>query len=200
MEREMERDPEQMGSPGERPESANAEAAGEVVALRAHHLLCAQGFQGLGYSKAFAENFAAVLEGLRRRTQTLVQTVDRPDVLCGPCPHLGIRGQGSAASCPLTDVDPLPFSEGRCQRGGPESESKVRETDHRVLGRLGLSAGAQLSWEELLRRIGSRIGANDLPAICGPCPWISRGHCAMGLSRLHGHSFSSDAHTRGEKG
>lgn len=156
-----------------RPMAISPDGSSEVakmIILRAHHLLCAQGFRGLGYSKAFAENFAAVLEGLRRRPQTLVQVVDRPDVLCGPCPHL---------------------SEERCQRGGLGAESKVQETDRRILERLGLTAGDRLSWEALLHRIGSRLEPADLPAICGPCPWINLGHCTRGLSRLREGTWHS---------
>ena len=135
----------------------------ETIHLRAHHLLCAQGFRGLGYSKAFAENFSAVLEGLRKGPGTLVEAIDRPDVLCAACPHL----EGD-----------------RCRRGAADVESKVKEADQKVLKHLGLSPGAKLCWGEWLRRIGSSIGPTDLPAICGNCPWLAVNYCVIGLARL----------------
>ena len=139
------------------------EAMSEIVILRAHHLLCAPGFRGLGYSKAFAENFSAVLQGLRQRPEAMVDVIDQPDMLCGVCPHL---------------------KESRCQREGPEEETKVKGADQKVLARMGLPAGTRLSWEEWLRRVGSSIGPEDLPTLCGPCPWLTLKHCTMGLARL----------------
>ena len=54
--------------------------------LRAHNLLCIQGFVGKGYSPEFVANMKRIVGGLLGRTEVTV--VEEPDGLCSACPNL----------------------------------------------------------------------------------------------------------------
>ncbi len=125
--------------------------------IRAHNLLCIQGFVGKGYSPEFVANMTRVIEALPGSDVTVV---DSPDALCEACPNL------SGSGCTL--------------HGNGTEESIVRQ-DRDVLGRLGLEAGEALAWNEILVRIRERVAPDDLDDICGKCPWLPLGHCREGL-------------------
>lgn len=129
--------------------------------IRAHNLLCIQGFVGKGYSPEFVANMSRVVESLD--DDAPVTIVDRPDALCDACPNL--TGDG-------------------CALHGPGTERGIVVQDRDVLRRLGLQADATVAWGEILRRIRTRVAPDDLDAICGTCPWLPLGHCKAGLRRL----------------
>ena len=134
----------------------------EPLTLRAHQVLCLQGFQGLGYSDGFVEQMTAVQAGLRERPAHVLRLVAEPDLLCGACPHLS----------------------GCCVLQGPDHETHMRAHDERVLERLGLEPGAVLPWAEVLDRIAEQVRGDDLPGICTTCPWLPLGLCATAMDRL----------------
>lgn len=136
--------------------------AAEPLVLRAHSVLCLQGFRGAGYSPAFVERMSAVHRALAAEPCLLVRLVAAPDHLCAACPHL----------------------HGGCTLGGAEHEAHMQAQDLEVLRRLGLAAGTVLPWQEVLGRVASTVQGSDLPAICTTCPWLSLGWCAAGLDRL----------------
>jgi hypothetical protein len=129
--------------------------------LRAHNLLCIQGFVGKGYSEAFVANMTRVVEALR--PDALVTVLDRPDDLCAACPNLAASG---------------------CALHGPGTERGIVAQDRDVLRRLGLEAGERVAWGEVLARIRAHVRPQDLDAVCGTCPWLPLGHCKAGLRKL----------------
>lgn len=129
--------------------------------IRAHNLLCIQGFVGKGYSPEFVANMKAVVGGLRGTTEVTV--LDEPDSLCAACPNLKERG---------------------CTLHGEGTERGIVAQDRDVLARLGLRAGETATWGEILNRIRASVGPDDLGDICGTCPWLPLGHCRDGLARL----------------
>jgi hypothetical protein len=131
--------------------------------LRAHNLLCIQGFVGKGYSPAFVANMTRVVGSLG--PEAPVTVTDGPDVLCGSCPNLAGTG---------------------CALHGPLTERGIVRQDRDVLARLGIAAGETLPWGAILDRIRERVAPDDLGAICGACPWLPLGHCREGLRRLRG--------------
>jgi len=60
------------------------------VELRAHNLLCIQGFVGKGYSPEFVANMTRVIESLGDETRVTV--IAAPDALCSACPNLADSG------------------------------------------------------------------------------------------------------------
>jgi hypothetical protein len=133
------------------------------IRLRGHTLLCLQGFRGEGYSEEFVENMAAVHRLLAEEPETLVEVLTSPDVVCGACPHHRAVG---------------------CTLKGQESEEEMADQDGVVLGKLGLKAGARVSWREILERISRSVAGDDLPSICGTCRWLPLGYCREGVDRL----------------
>ncbi len=136
---------------------------GTPVRLRAHTLLCLQGFRGEGYSPEFVENMAAIHRSLADRPETTVEVLDSPDAVCGACPHRHPIG---------------------CTLNGDRSEEEMRDQDHEVLRRLGLKVGDRLGWQDILTRIRIAVSGEDLPSICGSCRWLPLGYCREGLNCL----------------
>jgi len=140
-----------------------ATEAPHSLMLRGHTLLCLQGFRGLGYDKDFIDNLAAVQQSLSIHPEQAVEVTDRPDVVCGACPHQAASG---------------------CSLNGIASEEGIRAQDHDVLRRLGLAPGDRLSWSAILDRIAGTIRGEALDGICGGCRWLSLGYCREGIDRL----------------
>lgn len=123
--------------------------------MRGHHLLCALGFRGLGYSAEFSANMAAVLSRLDRAADTPVTVIDTPDAICSAFP----------ADQP-----------GHC------TTPQVIERDRRVIAGMGLKPGAVRSWAELRARLSGAFQPSDLDSLCATCPWLPLGYCAQGLA------------------
>ena len=135
-------------------------SAGKPIRLRGHHLLCTYGFRGLGYDEHFVANMAALVAGIRREPERLVEVGQGADDLCGACPHL---------------------KDGQCARNGAESAARVKRHDERVLMRLALEPGAVLSAGSLLAAVEDRIAPKDIAGLCEGCQWLALGYCEEGL-------------------
>ena len=133
------------------------------IRLRAHTLLCLQGFRGEGYSPAFVENMAVIHRTLSTCPESLVEVLDSPDAVCGACPHRHPIG---------------------CTLNGERSEEEMNNQDHVVLRRLGLKVGSRVRWHDVLDRIRTSVCGDDLPIICGNCRWLALDLCREGIDRL----------------
>jgi len=133
------------------------------VRIRAHNLLCIQGFVGKGYSPEFVANMAAVIDALRDETEVTV--VADPDVLCDACPNLAKSG---------------------CTLHGEGSERGIVRQDRDVMARLGIAEGETVAWGEIVERIAGSVEPDDLDGICGSCPWLPLGVCKAGIRKLRG--------------
>ena len=129
--------------------------------LRAHNLLCIQGFLGKGYDAAFVANMTRVVASLD--DTALVTVVAAPDALCAACPWLQRSG---------------------CALHGEGTETGIVHQDRDVSGRLGIADGETLPWAEIAARIARSVAPEDLDSICGACPWLALGHCRDGLRKL----------------
>lgn len=133
------------------------------IRLRAHTLLCLQGFRGMGYSVEFVGNMEAIHRTLTESPQSPVEILDGPDAVCGACPHRRFAG---------------------CTLNGEESENEMKKQDHAVLQRLQMQEGSRVSWQEILDRIRTLVPASELSFICGNCRWLPLGFCREGIDRL----------------
>lgn len=131
--------------------------------VRAHTLLCLQGFRGEGYSPSFVENMGAIHHHLSTNPKILVQVIGRPDEICRACPHLHPDG---------------------CRLKGPGFEEEMKRQDQTVMARLEITEGEILPWGEVLRRIAARVEGGELQEICGACPWLPLGYCREGIDAL----------------
>jgi hypothetical protein len=135
----------------------------EPLTIRAHTLLCLQGFRGEGYSPDFIANMAEIHGRLGRHPEISVRVVAEPDALCAACPNLARSG---------------------CLLNGEGSEAEMQAQDREVMGRLSVSEGEVLPWGEILRRIAGRVDPEALSDICGSCRWLPLGYCREGIDRL----------------
>ena len=130
--------------------------------IRGHMLLCFQGFRGEGYSEEFVKNMKNIFEDLKKNPQSPILLLNEPDEVCQACPHL----------------------KNGCTLHGQDTETQMAKQDRDVLSRLGLKAGMVISWKEIIERIAKNISSNDLPQICGNCPWLPLGFCKSSIDDL----------------
>jgi len=135
----------------------------DPIRIRAHTLLCLQGFRGEGYSPSFVENLAAIHQQLSDDPCRWIEIIDAPDAVCAACPNLSASG---------------------CSLHGDGSERAMQSQDHDVLGHLGLRVGVRLPWAEVLDCIRTTLTGESLTTICGSCRWLSLGYCREGIDRL----------------
>lgn len=148
------------------------------IRIRAHTLLCLQGFRGEGYSARFVENMAAIHQRLANDPSQCVEIMDAPDAMCGACPHLMPTG---------------------CSLHGEESEPHMQAQDHDVLVRLGLHSGDRVPWADILDRIRMSLTGESLTHICGQCRWLSLGYCRNGIERLRASARCQTTPVNGPK-
>ena len=113
--------------------------------LRPHHALCIGFFEGKGYSRAFTENMAAVIERLGQEG-ALVKLTCSADVICSACPN------NVNERCTTAD--------------------KVNRFDRTVLEICELTEGDTLPPSELFALAKERIAdSGRLGEVCGGCCW-----------------------------
>ncbi len=119
--------------------------------IRAHHLLCLQGFRGYGYDPEFTRNLARIADAVRTGPGLQLEIVEGCDDICAFCPHR------KADACAKS----------------PASDQEIREFDSTVLERTGLSAGTVMASGNLFRLVNGRVGQErERRDLCGDCEWV----------------------------
>ncbi len=111
----------------------------------------------MGYSPDFCTNMTAIYERLREQPQTRVVLVEGPDDICAAYPK-----------------DKPPHCE----------ETSVAHRDSRVLEKLGLRVGREMSWADVCGAVDETMEAGDIGRICVGCPWEPYGVCEDGVQRI----------------
>ncbi len=127
----------------------------DIIEIRAHHLLCMQGFQGYGYSKEFELNLEKIINYLDSHPYCRLKIVIEADIICRKCPHL---------------------KDGRCIK----SLTSISKMDVLVLKKLGLSEGTEDVARNLFFKVNNVLNPGDLQEICGDCSWKDK--CTWYLS------------------
>lgn len=134
-----------------------------MIEIRAHNLLCIQGFVGMGYSEKFVDNMSEIVKALRKNPKTKVKITISPDSICAACPHLSKTG---------------------CTLKGEGHESHMRTQDLDVLHRLQFKQNDEVKWHKITEQISKNIISSELKNICKGCPWLPSGLCATGIDRI----------------
>ncbi|PRX35338.1 hypothetical protein SAMN05216257_102184 [Meinhardsimonia xiamenensis] len=132
------------------------------IRFRPHHFICALGYRGKGYSRAFTENMdALVVRRLRAAggEAEVIEVVGLADDICAPCPRR--RGR-------LCEVQPA-----------------IARLDDAHARALRLQVGDRLTWGEALERIRANVPPGGLKALCAGCQWLELGLCEAALRALH---------------
>ena len=118
--------------------------------LRPHHAVCAQFFEGKGYSDWFTAHMHSVLASLKS-TDPVVTIISECDSICAECPNQ------------INSV---------CT-----SDEKVKEIDRRAITKMGLAFGESVRWSRLCGlAVQTIIQPGLLRDVCHDCEWI--GLCA----------------------
>lgn len=125
----------------------------DTIRIRAHHLLCIQGFQGKGYSADFINNMNQIIyflkEGLNDGISKKIKVVNYNDDICTHCPHL---------------------DKNICSQF-PESEKRIKKMDNLTIDLLKLDCGQEYYYKDILSKINNIITFSEIKNICGNCSW-----------------------------
>ncbi len=122
----------------------------DPIRIRAHHLLCIQGFQGYGYSDIFVSHMRTVISFLKINPCSDILIVDNTDELCSRCPH---------------NVD------GRCFKGFSEGINKV---DKLIIENASLDLQNIYTIKEAFNKINKNLDNDLLQIICADCSWKNK--------------------------
>ncbi|HOP74337.1 MAG TPA: DUF1284 domain-containing protein [Bacillota bacterium] len=122
----------------------------EPIKIRAHHLLCLQGYQGYGYSESFVVNLERIRDLMITSPDLEVQVVAEEDIVCSCCPF-------------------------RCEAGcqkDQDSSHRIRSMDLKILEKLHLISGMKCRAQNLLKLVEATFKTySDIQDICGHCQW-----------------------------
>ncbi|MFQ6051346.1 MAG: DUF1284 domain-containing protein [Candidatus Hydrothermarchaeota archaeon] len=124
--------------------------------LRAHHLLCLQGFRGKGYDARFTRTMKEIMNIIKLNPNLKVRVIDQCDIVCSICPWI---------------------SDNRCMKEGVDREEEIREGDMEILRFLELPINTEMELKELF--LLTRKKVPKLPSICKRCEWLDRGVCKV---------------------
>jgi hypothetical protein len=122
----------------------------DPIRIRAHHLLCIQGFQGYGYTKGFVLHMERVTYFLRSNPLYYLQIVVKSDELCFECPH---------------DVN------GRCIKGSVDEISKV---DRSVIEKANLDLKHIYTVSEGFSTVNKNLNHEHVVSLCSGCSWQNK--------------------------
>ena len=127
------------------------------IKIRAHHLLCIQGFQGYGYSQKFVDNMKYVIDHLNS-AHSQVEIITDCDFICFFCPH---------------------NKNGICE---VKSKTDIKVLDNLVLDKLDLKEHTIMSSGYAFSLANNKLFTiSNVEEICGNCNWKEK--CLWYLSR-----------------
>lgn len=132
------------------------------IRLRAHNLLCLQGWEGMGYSPAFTANMDTIHAHLFTHPESEVTLIVGADSLCSACPLL----------------------EDQVCHHDRHDGGWISQHDLRTLTHTGLVAGETYPWQTIERAIADAFTGADIATFCARCRWQPLGVCAAGIDRL----------------
>ena len=122
------------------------------ISIRAHHLLCMQGFQGYGYDQDFVDNLMEVIEKIKTKPDLIICVINECDDICSLCPH---------------------NRSGECKKD-PDSDTKMKDMDDDVLKKLGIENRSELKADVIFEFVNDIFNdTNEIRRICGDCDWIN---------------------------
>lgn len=118
-----------------------------MPALRGHHLICLNFFQGEGYDEVFIKNLKEILSKVEQESIRITEGID--DV-CKSCPY---------------------FKNNRCEyEEGADEE--IRRQDEMALRLLNIQVGELINWEEIKKRL-PEIFSQWYEKYCYDCDWLN---------------------------
>jgi hypothetical protein len=117
-----------------------------MPALRGHHLICLQFFNGDGYDQEFIDNLKSVISLLESNQ---LEVREGGDDICNKCQYL---------------------KNNTCQHS-ENADQEIREMDGKALELLNLSAGNMVSWDRIKSTL-PQIFTEWYESFCTGCDWL----------------------------
>jgi hypothetical protein len=127
-----------------------------IIKIRAHHLLCFQGFQGYGYNKDFIMKMEEILRILKSDPSPNIEIVTNADAVCSICPNLVEK------EC----VDHL----------------KIKKMDLNVIKSISLEENQILTFKTALQIIDDELSSEAIKTICTGCVWMDK--CLFFINKI----------------
>lgn len=141
--------------------------------LRGHHLLCIQGFRGMGYDEDFVKNMGEIVKEIQNENLDFpIRVVAGFDNACMSCPNRGER------ICEANEG----------------SQKHVLSMDMKVINHLGLIVGKNYQKTVLLKLVASKVEPDDLDFLCKGCSWLQYGLCKDGIAKMKKWVTTTDDH------
>jgi len=119
----------------------------KVTRIRAHHLLCLQGFKGLWYNSAFTENMRRIKEKAEKENPE-IRIVKIPDAICEFCP----KRNGNL-----------------CEN--EKKESEIKAMDEKVMECAGFEEGNTIKILSAFEKADKSVNFQKALEICSSCSW-----------------------------
>ncbi len=119
----------------------------DPIRIRAHHLLCIQGFQGYGYTKEFVVHMGMVVSFLKSNPYFNLKIIDNTDELCSKCPH---------------------NDDGKCVKG---SEDELDKIDRQIIESASLDIKHIYTVQDAFNTINKNLDREHIVNICSDCSW-----------------------------
>ena len=120
----------------------------KIIKLRAHHLMCIEGFRGHGYDAEFVSNMKRIISELKNNPRLII--LDSCDDLCSKCPNMKNK------ICVNS-------------KGGDE---EVKRMDSLILSKLSIKASSEFFYNDLRKKILDNFKTKkELDGICSNCSW-----------------------------
>lgn len=120
-----------------------------ILKIRAHHLLCMQGFQGYGYSEDFVDNMQQVIKHINSSPEQKIEIISDCDIICSKCPY---------------------NKKEVCTKNS-DSAAKLKDMDMNVLKKLELKKSEKIKSKDILSLIKTKLKKSDIENICKDCSW-----------------------------
>ena len=117
------------------------------ITLRAHHILCIQGFRGKGYSEDFVSNMKEIIKHIESNKDMQIKIMNSPDYICLSCPNN--RGQDKIRRF---EIGKTYEDKGLCQ-----NEKYIENLDNMVLEALKIEAMSHHSYESILEKLKENL-------------------------------------------
>jgi len=120
----------------------------DLIRIRAHHLLCIQGFQGYGYDHDFTMKMGEIIQILRSDPSPKIEIVSEADEICCICPNL---------------------VEKQCV-----DHFKIKKMDSYILNNTSLYEKQVLTFKTALLIINQELSIESIGNVCDGCAWVDK--------------------------
>lgn len=127
--------------------------------LRAHHILCIQGYMGNGYNENFTKNMDSIVNHLKLNPKSKITIIDSIDCICSECPNN--------------------INNTHCQ-----TQHKVKTLDSNIINSLKLKKNKTYTYNEILEILTNNLSIETFNHICSTCQWFKYGYCNDAMFKL----------------